>query len=343
MANMNEGEWEMLSMFEMTPDLVCIAGRDGFFINVNRAVEKKLGYTKQELLSQPIFSFLHPDDRERTGNARENLLKGEALINLQNRYLTKEGEIVWLEWTSVYMQEKQIVFAIAKDITVRKIAEQEVEEKYRKFKSLAAHFKDSIERDRKFLAIELHEELAQLASAVKLDLELISAEIPASNDAVKSRVDHAVSATGLLVNTIRRISFSISPGMLDDMGLHEVMKWLCKEFSILNGIPCNYESTLDETLLPRELKLDIFRMCQEALTNAMYHAAAGKVAINLTKLENQIKICISDDGKGFEVQSEKQTPGFTSIRERAASINGHLIIDSEPGMGTRICVTVATE
>jgi len=333
----------MFSLFEMTPDLVCITGKDGFFRKINPAVIKKLGYTKKELLSRPVFSFMHPDDRERTGEKRKKLLKGKALLNLQNRYCTKKGGIIWLEWTSIYVPDKEIVFAIAKDITIRKQMETELEEKYKKFKSLTTHFKNSIEKDKKFLAVELHEELAQLASVVKLDIELVNENLPEVTDALKKRVAHALAASTLLIDTIRRISFSISPNMLDDVGFDEVMKWLCREFSQLNGIPCAYKTSINENTLAPEIQLDIFRICQEALTNAMYHAAANQVTISMKKVNHAIQLTITDDGRGFENQNDKQTPGFTSIRERAASINGRLTIESEPGKGTRICITIARE
>lgn len=340
---MKDEEQGTFAFFDMTPDLICIAGKDGFFKKINPAVTQKLGYTKEELFSRPIFSFMHPEDRERTGGEREKLLKGTHLLNLQNRYCTKSGEVVWLEWTSVYVPDKEIVFAIAKDITSRKLMEQEIEEKYKKFKSLATHFKNTIEKDRKFLAMELHEELAQLATAVKLDINFISAGSPSMNETVKNRVAHALAVSDLLITTIRRISFAISPNMLDDMGLNEVMKWLCGEFSSLNGIPCYYECAFDEAMLPQEIQLDIFRICQESLSNVMYHAEARKVIIRMEEINNTIALTISDDGKGFEIDTKKQAPGLTSIRERVASINGKLVVDTQPGKGTRICVIIGKE
>lgn len=333
-------DWEMFSLFELTPDLVCIAGKDGYFRKVNPAVVKKLGYSQEELLSSPVFSFMHPDDRDHTGKARKKLLKGEALLNLQNRYLAKDGSIVWLEWTSIFIPGKEIVFAIAKDITSRKIVEQEIEDNFRKYKSLARHFKQSIERDRKFLAVELHEELAQLASAVKLDIEIIKNIVGENTEPFHHRLDHALAASSLLINTIRRISFSISPNMIDDMGFDEVMLWLCREFSHLNGIPCTYSTSIDENSMSKEVQLDIFRICQEALTNAMYHAAATKVEIRMKEARQKIELSISDNGRGFDLHNDKQTPGFNSIRERAASINGLVEIETSPGRGTRVCVLI---
>jgi len=343
MVSMENEELQMFALFEMTPDLVCIAGKDGFFRKINPAVSKKLGYTKEELLSRPIFSFMHPEDRERTGHVREMLLKGKALLNYQNRYCTKTGETVWLEWTSVYVPDKEIVFAIAKDITYRKQLENEVEEKYKKFKGLATHFKNSIEKDRKFLAIGLHEELAQLATVVKLDIDSIGTAVSGMPDIVKSRVEHARAAIELLINTTRKISFAISPNMLDDLGLHEVMECLCREFFDLNGVPCHYETDIDETILTHEIQLDIFRICQESLCNLIQPAAAKKVVIRLEEINNTIQLTITDEGEGFDRQTGKQVPALTGIRERVAFINGQLGVESINGAGTRIFVTMAKE
>lgn len=96
-------EFEMFRLFEMTPDLVCVASKEGFFKHINDAVVKTLGYSREELLTRPIFSFLHPDDLESTRRTREQMLKGKALINFDNRYITKSGDVVWLNWTSIYL------------------------------------------------------------------------------------------------------------------------------------------------------------------------------------------------------------------------------------------------
>src|SRR5687767_5480735 len=108
-------EFKMFQLFDMTPDLVCIATKEGFFKKINRSVINKLEYSEEELFASPIASFIHPDDKANTSRTRSELLMGKALINFQNRYITKTGRIVWLQWTSVYIPDKEIVFAIAKD------------------------------------------------------------------------------------------------------------------------------------------------------------------------------------------------------------------------------------
>ncbi|MEO5685496.1 MAG: PAS domain S-box protein [Chitinophagaceae bacterium] len=340
MTDITISAFEMFSLFEMTPDLVCIAGKDGFLRKVNPAVIGKLGYTEKELLARPIASFIHPEDRDLTHSERTLLLKGKTLLNFQNRYIAKDGRIIWLEWTSIYSSDKELVFAIAKDITANKRIEKEIQEKYAKFKSLATHFKASIEKERKYLAVELHEELAQLAAVVKLDIDWVNAHEPGLSVLSKQMLNHALGVSELLLNTIRRISFSISPNMLHDIGLNETLQWHCNEFAILNGIPCVFESNCHESVLTQEIKLDFFRICQESLNNVMDHAQASHVRIDLEERAGKIYLSVADDGKGFDALEQQQTPGLTNMRELAASINARLTIATAPGGGTIVEVVM---
>ena len=311
-----------------------------FFKNVNAAVINKLGYSKDELFSQPISNFIHPEDKELTKIKRKDLLKGKALMNFDNRYVTKNGNVVWLHWTSVYVPEKEIVFAIAKDVTERKLSELAIEEKYKKFRNLATHFKMGLEKDKKHLAIELHEELAQLASVIKMDINWLKDKLPELEKETEKRLDNAAAVSQLLINSIRKLSYSISPNMIDDVGLNDTLDWLCQEFAVLNGIACFFESNIDDEKLPYEIKLDLYRICQEALDNVMYHANANMVHIKLEPAGEKISLSIIDDGKGFELNKLNHLPGLTAIRERVASVDGELMIESSLGNGTKIGVTI---
>ena len=333
-------EFELSHFFEGTPDLVCLAGKNGFFKNINPSVVKKLGYSKAELMARPIHELIHPDDRQITRETRLKMLEGEALLNFVNRYVTKSGEIIWLEWTSIYFAEKDTVFAIAKDVSSKRLAEQEVEKKYYKFKSLASHFKNTIEKDRKFLAYELHEEIAQLASVLKMQLDMITLSEPGIPNAASAKIEQSAALAGLLMKTIQRISFSISPAMLDEFGLKITLEWLCKEFGVLCAIPCSILATFDEGRLSREIKFDFFRICQGALSNIMYHAQATDVAISIYDELDKTFMYVRDNGKGFDVNQDKPSPGLKGIAELAASINGILSIESSIGHGTKIGIAI---
>ncbi|HEV9037317.1 MAG TPA: PAS domain-containing sensor histidine kinase [Puia sp.] len=332
---------KLSTFFEMTPDLVCVAGRDGYFKKVNRAVLEAFGYTEQELMSRPISSFMHPEDRELTLHKRNELFDGKALVNFQNRYVTKTGAIIWLHWTSIYLEDSGVVFAIAKDITEQKKIELDIEAKYKKFKGLAAHFKTSMEEDRKYLARELHEELAQLASVLKMDIEWVKNHSPELSPASKDRIEHAAVISQMLITTIRRLSFYISPNMLEHIGLTATMEWYCREFSILTGIPCRFESEFNEKGLTEEIRIDLFRICQEALMNTLNHAQANHVTVRIEDRVRQLQLTVTDDGQGFDVAKQQRKSGMTRMRERAASINAQLTIDSAPGKGTTVAVTIS--
>lgn len=330
----------LFSFFEMTPDLLCIVNKEGFLKKINDAVAEKLGYTREELFAKPVSAFIYPEDLELTMRKRDSLLNGKELTNFENRYVTKDGNIIWLQWTSFYISDLEFVCAIAKDITERKNREIEIEEKYKKFKALSRHFKNRIEKDRKKISIELHEEIAQLASVVLMDLSTIKKNIPNGPAFLVSRIEHASDITKLLIQTTQKIAFEMSPYMLDQFGLDETLKWLCKDFSVLNHIPCDYESDYDERGLTYEIKMDFFRICQESLSNVMNHASARSVKISIKDEQSVVRLCITDDGRGFEAKKQLQTSGLTNMRERVTSINGKLIIQSIHHKGTTINVTV---
>lgn len=122
-ASMIESDSDLRHFFELSHDLLCVAGFDGYFKRINPAVVRTLGYTKAELLARPIDDFVHPDDRELTRLSRNQVTEGNPLINFENRYLTKNGEVVWLAWTSMPLEQEQLIYAIAKNVSSKKLLE----------------------------------------------------------------------------------------------------------------------------------------------------------------------------------------------------------------------------
>lgn len=111
--------------FNLSPDLLCVAGYDGYFKKINPMVSKTLGFSEDELYSRPIDSFVHPEDRQITAKKRADIIDDHALLNFENRYVTKSGEVVWLAWTSMPVKSEQVVFAIAKNITSKRNLEDD--------------------------------------------------------------------------------------------------------------------------------------------------------------------------------------------------------------------------
>ncbi len=120
-------EAESARHFDLSLDMISIAGFDGCFKRVNPAFERTLGYRPQELIGHPFLEFVHPDDREKTEHEAASLADGAKTVQFQNRYLAKNGEVHWLEWTSIPLQDEGLIYGVARDITDRKALEQELE------------------------------------------------------------------------------------------------------------------------------------------------------------------------------------------------------------------------
>ncbi len=118
-------DYSLDPFFEQTEDLLCIAGFDGYLKKVNPAFLQLLGYTKEKLLSTPLSSFIHPDDRGLTKQHRDNISAGKPLLNFENRYISKSGNVIWLSWTSIPVNKQEVIYAIAKNITPQKKHEAE--------------------------------------------------------------------------------------------------------------------------------------------------------------------------------------------------------------------------
>lgn len=331
----------LIRFLNKTPDLVCIAGKDGYFINVSDSVVKTLGYSMNELLAQPIAHFVHPADKALTAYKRAALLQGETLHDFENRYLTKSGDVVWLHWTSVYFKDAEVVFAIAKNNTRRKQQELGLKERFTRFQTLVSHFKSSLEKDKKQVAAELHEELAQLAAVVKADIQWVKNYT--ADAALQDRIEHALSASELLIQSIRNLSYSISPAMIEDLGFAEALEWLCAEFTLQHNIACSQAVFCEEEALPHEVKLDLFRICQEALNNCLVQGQPQAITIHLAQTGKLLVLTITDDGAGFEPAVLNGLLAQTSLRERVESLHGVFSVESTKAKGTTLVVSFALE
>lgn len=230
--------------------------------------------------------------------------------------------------------------ALRKTLDDLKISEEALTEKNSELKKLSAYLHHIREDERKRIAREVHDELGQLASAVKIDLDWLDTRMPQPEEPAKKRIQHATETTKLLLGSIRKIASGLRPSILDDFGLNAAIQWQCDEFTKLTGIPCHTSFGFADGQLSGTLKTELFRMVQESLTNVMRHAAAKKVTIHTTEDNQHLYLTIQDDGKGFNASLSTQTFGLLGLRERAQSLKGSLTINSKPGKGTTVYIKV---
>lgn len=198
------------------------------------------------------------------------------------------------------------------------------------------------EEERTHIAREIHDELGQQLTGLKMDAAWIGKKITHENDVVVEKVRTMISLIDETIRSVRRIASELRPGILDDLGLIAALEWYCQEFSGRTGIPCKFSSAFDRDDVERSLSINIFRVCQETLTNVARHAHAKQVAATLEEVEQFIILTITDDGVGFDMEGvkSKKSLGLIGMRERALLFQGELQIESKIGIGTTVTLKV---
>ena len=207
---------------------------------------------------------------------------------------------------------------------------------------LARHLQDAGEKERTRLAHELHDELGQALTAMKMDVSWILGKLPADQAALRARVADLSKLADQTLRSVRRLSQEMRPGVLDDLGLPEALEWQAAEFSERTGIRCRVETSIAEGRLTKDQDTALFRIVQESLTNASRHSEATEVDIALVEAEGAVRLRIADNGRGIREQEARggRSLGLLGMHERAAAAGGRTSIEGLPGRGTTITVTI---
>ena len=200
------------------------------------------------------------------------------------------------------------------------------------------------EKERSAIARELHDELGQVLTALRMDAVWMQERLKEKEPGISER---ALTMCGLIDKTIkdvRSIAIRLRPGVLDDLGLVDALEWLTSDFENRSGITCVFEhenvSALNETV-----STAAYRICQEAMTNVARYAEATRVSVVLRAENNMLSLSVRDDGKGFDISSlsESEGIGIAGMRERAALAGGNLEVMSEQGKGCHVLFEVSME
>jgi signal transduction histidine kinase len=217
--------------------------------------------------------------------------------------------------------------------------QQRLEESEARLRELAAFLQTVREEERAHIARELHDELGQALTALRMDLGWLRGKC-GTHDTLGTpegaRVAAALGVVEQSIISLRRISEDLRPAMLDSLGLAAAIEDHAARFSQRTGIPCRLKMNREEFELPGDLATAVFRFVQEALTNVARHAGASEISIEVTESEDSIRLIVTDNGCGFDVTNRTKRFGLLGMRERITMLDGHLEIVSQPGQGTRI-------
>jgi len=300
-------------------------------------------YPKDELIGQESWRLVHPDDRPLTNNLRARRLRGEyAPLEYEARGLTKNGEIIWLARrnTRIEYQGRPAILGNVEAITERKEAEDKLRVYHEKLGSLASKLSLAEERQRRRVAIEVHDRISQNLAFIKMKLGTLQTStsprsLAQTRDEILGFVDETIQSTRALISELG------SP-ILYELGFVPAVEWLTQQAQKQHAIVLDFEDDGQPKPLSEDVRVLLFQASRELLINIAKHAQARTAKVSITRDGDQVRVDVEDDGVGFdstEMGSSMDTTGrfgLFSIRVRLEPLGGHLEVDSKVGHGTRV-------
>lgn len=348
-------EYSLKPFFELSSDLLCIAGYDGYFKKVNPALCELLGYPEEKLLAEPINSFIHPKDVGLTSKLRDKIREGKPLLNFENRYITKEGEIVWLSWTSIPVDDEELVYAIAKNVTHK----MKHEEERNRLLSELTQTNQRLKQLTYTTSHDLRSPVSNLLAVFSLidtntikdkeTLELLELLKTASNNLQKT-LDGYVE--GLETDG----TLYVPTTELDIIEIFESVKQSIHTFIRDSQTQFHVDLTGFETVTYNRAYLESIFL--NLITNSIKYAHPDRnpLITIITKKENDNKLLIfSDNGRGFESEKlrckifglhqkfhdhpESRGIGLYLVYNHMINLGGKISVESKVNEGTTFTLT----
>ncbi len=325
------------SIINSLPGIFYMRDKDGHLVRWNKNTELFFGPDKKKAGTLNTLDFV--DDSQKglvIKSHQESNQKGvsEIIVSLKN----KEGKSIPHFFTSrkLNFEGDEFVIAIGIDISERIEAENKLIERALEIQKLSAHLEHAQEEERTRIAREIHDELGQQLTGLKMDAFIVAKNIEANKTKAIEKVNEMVSLIDFTIKTVRRISSDLRPGVLDDLGLMSALEWQGEEFEKRSGVKLVFQSDLPDLNPDRNLSTGVFRVYQEILTNIMRHAKATLVETKLDVVDNNIILEVKDNGQGFDPEEVKNkgSLGLVGMKERVLLFNGELTIDSKKNFGT---------
>lgn len=309
----------------------------------NKQHETLLGFEATEMKDRHVLEWHTPENREAVLNSLDGFMD-TCHASVESWLLAKDGHSIPFLLSAVKFESRgqNYLIGIGTDITERIKAEEELKNSLAQLHQLSQHIEKARENERVAISRELHDDLGQALTAVKIDMGIIKQKI--SDDNAILRINKVIALVGETIKTVQRLTSQLRPEIIDDLGLVAAVDWYSKEFAERTGIEVLLDLDSDLEINPNN-SLPLFRIIQESLTNIARHSKATRAEISLGKNGNSVHCEISDNGIGItddEIQSKKSF-GIMSMKERVASLNGSFEICSKNNCGTVIKFSLSNE
>lgn len=331
-------------IYDHAADGIFVHDQSGNIIDVNRIACEYLGYSRDELLKLTVHDF-ETLPAEHLRHQWRHFPKGER-IQIDGIHRRKDGTTFPVEVRVAQIETvpEPLFLAIARDVTMRVRRRDEIERARKRLRTLASELVLTEAKERQHLAQILHDTIGHDLAVVRMHVQKLG-ELQL-NDTTKSR-DHHVVATRIIdevVQRVRGVTFELSPQTLFELGLPAAVQAIARRISGQQGLTCEVDSEGCWRSVPTDLAILLFYATRELIHNAVKHAQARNIHVQLQRFSSNIAISVIDDGIGFtpnlECEEQHNSFGLFSIRERLAGLSGELSIDSELEMGSRLIIRV---
>ena len=310
---------------------------------INAAMLAQYGALEEELIGRTPGDLMAQDIPAARARWRALLDAGRAYLETDERTMDGRSIIIEGYYICLYDAAGRLLghFGIQRDVTSRREAENALVQSRQELRNLTARLQAVREEERTSIAHEVHDELGQTLTGLKIDLSWLRTQLGDQSplaDCVQSLIERMDGA----MDTVRRIATNLRPSVLDHLGLVAAIEWQALEFERSTGIEVHLDVRAMDVEPDQRSATTVFRILQEALTNVARHSGASATHIALRGGEELLHLDVADDGRGI-VEADRQSPGLlglVAIRERALACGGELVIRDSRGQGTRLSVTV---
>ena len=329
---------ELFVVFERVSDGFMAFDNSGEITYVNKMAAELNQRQPEELIGKNFWQlFPTARDNEFSWNFHH------AIQTQQNIHFEMFSPSLQL-WIECYMYPSTDGLSLFfRDITEKRKAEEAISRSSEELRQLASHLQNIREEERATMAREIHDELGQQLTGLKMDLAWMARKWDKpTDDPLSLKITGALGLLDNTIKTVRRIATELRPSILDDLGLIAAIEWQGQEFQQRSGITVAFQSSISEFHFDPDTAIGLFRICQESLTNVARHSEARNVWIGLACTGDDLILSIKDDGKGLGVKDagEKKTLGLLGMKERAIMMGGRLALNSYPGKGLTLEVVI---
>ncbi|MDE3252381.1 MAG: PAS domain S-box protein [Bacteroidota bacterium] len=333
------------SVINGLPGIFVLTTTEGKFLRWNRNLETVSGYSEKEIGDMQIFDFFEEKERLLLMN-RFALAFENSEENIQTNLLLKSKETIPYYFTviTIFYENRECLMGIGIDFSERQKNLEELEYTSNQMQELSAHLITIREEERKRIGRELHDELGQQLTAMKMDIAWMNKKIPDDLVPIKTKMKYVLQLLEGSNASIRRILTELRPSILDEYGLLEALNWYAAQYLTNTGVPVKIVCPQQEIKVAETIATSLFRIFQESLTNISRYAKATEVFAHLTFTDEEIQLSIVDNGLGFDPQKEqpktRKTFGILGMKERIRALKGDFVLQSSPGNGTSIKVSI---